>query len=175
MSERHVFKRDWIACLKYANHSRLKSQHDWGDLCDLQWAQESSHWQRIRYAYEIPKLWDKSLRRARLGFGNQLAPSCVLYPTRSECKEKWVQITHVYLIYIPHTHKSDALGAGGWAVDGVTNNRKWASMKWKKKKKNFCGDEIGLLQLYKTQYKWSKSRGWSNPSKTHSGTSDYSF
>jgi len=35
MSERHVFKRDWIACLKYANHSRLNRQHDWGDLYDF--------------------------------------------------------------------------------------------------------------------------------------------
>ena len=25
-----MFERDWIACLKYDNHSRLKSQHNWG-------------------------------------------------------------------------------------------------------------------------------------------------
>ena len=28
--KRQVFKRDWIVCSKYDNHSRLNSQHDWG-------------------------------------------------------------------------------------------------------------------------------------------------
>ena len=27
---RRVLKRDWIACLKFVNHSRCNSEHDWG-------------------------------------------------------------------------------------------------------------------------------------------------
>ena len=29
------FKRDWASSSKCANHSKLNSQHNWGDLCDL--------------------------------------------------------------------------------------------------------------------------------------------
>ena len=30
ISQTHVLERDWTACLKYDNHSRLDSQHNWG-------------------------------------------------------------------------------------------------------------------------------------------------
>ena len=30
----NVFKRDWTTCSKFVNHSRLNSQHNWGDLYD---------------------------------------------------------------------------------------------------------------------------------------------
>ena len=43
--KRHVFKRDWIACSKYINKSRLISQHNWGGpiwpFCELQKNEES--------------------------------------------------------------------------------------------------------------------------------------
>jgi hypothetical protein len=32
--KRHVLKIDQTPCSYYANHSRLNTQHDWGDLYD---------------------------------------------------------------------------------------------------------------------------------------------
>ena len=29
--KRHVLKRDWTTCSKLVNHSRHKSQHNWGE------------------------------------------------------------------------------------------------------------------------------------------------
>ena len=32
--KKYVNERDWTACLKFVYHSRIKSQHNWGDLYD---------------------------------------------------------------------------------------------------------------------------------------------
>jgi hypothetical protein len=34
MDTKNVFKRDWTTCLEHDDHSRLNSQHNWGDLYD---------------------------------------------------------------------------------------------------------------------------------------------
>ena len=65
------------------------------------WAQdESSLSIRIRYSYELPKLWGKG-PHTQLGFAYHLALIAYFIPhdyiPRSGCREKNIQITHVYL------------------------------------------------------------------------------
>ena len=88
-------KGDWTTCSKYVHHSKsVGPAHDWQAHMAAWWAQESLLWWWIGYPYELRKY-------AAKGYGHGLLLLIislflhVSYPTRSGCKEKSVQITHV--------------------------------------------------------------------------------
>jgi hypothetical protein len=72
-AKKHVFKRHWITCSKYDDHSRLSSQHIWRGALWLSRAWESSLWWWIRY-------WGL---KASLSFWWHLF--LILKPSTSEC------------------------------------------------------------------------------------------
>ena len=70
----HVFKRDWISCSKYDNHSRLGRQHDLGGggpLWPLNVHKNLHVVKEWANSYELWNLWGKRIQ-PRFGFAYHL-------------------------------------------------------------------------------------------------------
>ena len=90
-----VLKRNQTICSKFANHLRLK-----GDPYDRSMSTKIFTLTVNLIFLRAPKFLTCKWLRAQFGFVNHLAQSdCVFFPyrRRSRCRERSIQITHVFL------------------------------------------------------------------------------
>jgi hypothetical protein len=81
-------------CPKYANYSRLNSQHDQEDLHDPLNEHMNLHLKIMNKMF----MWALKTTRvhAQLQFANHLTLTiCFIYPTKSGCREKYIHLRHI--------------------------------------------------------------------------------
>ena len=78
-----VFKRNWNACSKYHNHSKLTNQHNWGTYMTIFDEHEFHHFDNEYKNHMTSKNYEESDYKLNLDSLTILYKLCVSHPRRS--------------------------------------------------------------------------------------------